>query len=113
MKTKVLSLVALMMMGVFTVFAAEKTEKFEVKGGDCEECKSHIESTVTGVEGVTSAEWNAESKELTVVFDDEVTALDSVEMAIAEGGNDTPNYKASEEAYKALPECCQYEREEQ
>jgi copper chaperone CopZ len=111
MKTKVLSLVTLFMLSVFTVFAEEKTEKFEVKGGDCEECKSHIESTATGVEGVTSAEWDMETKELTVVFDDEVTTLDSVEMAIARGGNDTPNYSAPEEAYGALPECCQYERE--
>jgi hypothetical protein len=52
-----------------------------------------------------------ETKELTVVFDDEVTTLDSVEIAIARGGNDTPNYSAPEEAYGALPECCQYERE--
>ena len=112
MKAKVLSFVALFMLSVFTVFAEEKTEKFEVKGGDCEECKTHVETTATGIEGVTSAEWNVETKELTVVFDDEVTTLDSVEMAIAQGGNDTPTYKAPEEAYKALPECCQYEREE-
>ncbi len=111
MKTKVLSFVALFMLSVLTVFAGEKTEKFEVKGGDCEECKTHIESAATGVEGVTSAEWNVETKELTVVFDDEVATLDSIEMAIAQGGNDTPNYKAPEEAVTALPECCQYERE--
>ncbi|QGY44505.1 ATPase [Maribellus comscasis] len=112
MKTKVLSLVTLFMLSVVTVFAAEKTETFEVKGGDCEECKTHIETTTTGVEGVTSAVWDVETKELTVVFDDEVTTLDSIEMAIAQAGNDTPTYKAPEEAYSALPECCQYEKEE-
>lgn len=112
MKTKVLSFVALFMLSVFTVLAEEKTEKFQVKGGDCDECKTHIETTATSVEGVSSAEWNVESKELTVVFDDAVATLESIEMAVAGAGNDTPNYKATEEAFNALPECCQYEKEE-
>jgi len=112
MKTKVLSLFVLFMLGVFTVFAEETTETFEVKGGDCEECKTHIESSATAIEGVAAAEWNVETKQLTVVFDNEVTTLDGIEMGVAQAGNDTPNYKASEEAYNALPECCKYEREE-
>ena len=112
MKTKVLSLLVVFMLGVFTVFAAEKTETIKVKGGDCDDCKKHIETVVTGVDGVTSAEWNVETKILTVVFDDEVTTLDKVQMFIAQGGNDTPKYKAPDKAYDALPECCQYDREE-
>ncbi len=112
MKTRILSLVTLLLLSVVSVFAEEKTEKFEVKGGNCEECKTHIETTTKAVEGVSSAEWDAETKELTVVFDDELTTLDSIEMAIAKGGNDTPNYKAPDKAYDELPACCQYEREE-
>lgn len=113
MKTKMLSLVTLFMLSVFTVFAAEKTETVEVKGGDCEECKTHIEKAASGLEGVMSADWNLETKELTVVFDDEVTSLDSIEEAIAKHGNDTPNHKATVEAFNALPECCQYERDKE
>ncbi|MBN2634845.1 MAG: heavy-metal-associated domain-containing protein [Prolixibacteraceae bacterium] len=112
MKTKMLSFVTVFMLSVFTVFAAEKTETVEVKGGDCEECKTHIEKAATGLEGVVSADWNLETKKLTVVFDDEVTTLESVEKAIAKNGNYTPKHKATEEAFAALPECCKYERKE-
>ncbi len=112
MKTKVLSLMVVFLLGVFSVFAEEKTETINVKGGACDECKEHIETVVTGVDGVTSAKWNVETKVLTVVFDDAVVTLDKVQMFIAQGGNDTPKYKAPEKAYDALPECCKYEREE-
>jgi periplasmic mercuric ion binding protein len=113
MKTKVLSLAALFMMGVFTVFAGDKTETFKVNGGDCEDCKTHIETTAKEVEGVASAEWNLETKQLTLVFNEEAVALKDIEMAIAKGGNDTPNFRAPDEAYDNLPECCKYDRPEE
>ena len=112
MKRKGLSFLLVFMLGVFTVFATEKTETVKVKGGNCEECKTHIETTAVGVEGVSGAEWDAETQKLTITFDDETTTLDAIEKKIAESGNDTQNYKTSEEAYNALPECCKYDREE-
>lgn len=111
MKRKGLSFLFVFMLGVFTVFAADKTESVKVNGGDCDECKTHIETSAIAVEGVSAAEWDAEAQKLTVTFDDETTTLDAVEKKIAEAGNDTQNYKASEEAYNALPDCCKYERE--
>jgi copper chaperone CopZ len=111
MKTKVMSLIVLFMLSVFTVFAEDKTEKLEVKGGDCVECKKHIEESALSVEGVSMANWNAETKQLEVIFDDAKITLDDVEKAIAKGGNDTPKQKADDEAYNNLPECCKYERE--
>jgi copper chaperone CopZ len=110
MKAKVLTLVALFVMGVFTVLAENKTETFEVKGGDCEECKLHIEQAALSVDGVSIAVWDVESKQLEVTFDDATTTLDAIEMAVATGVNDTPNYSAEEEAFNALPDCCKYER---
>jgi copper chaperone CopZ len=111
MKTKILSFVALFMFGALTVLAENKTEKFEVKGGDCEDCKTHIEQTVLEVDGVLQANWDMETKQIEVIFDDAKTSLEAVEIAIAKGGNDTPNQKATEEDYNNLPECCKYERE--
>ena len=111
MRAKVLSLAVLFMLSVGTVFAGEKTEKVKVKGGDCEECKTHIETTTKAVEGVVSADWDVETKELTVAFDDEKTTLENIEKALAKAGNDTPNFKATDEAYGQLPECCRYDRE--
>ena len=40
------------------------------------------------------------------------TDTDKIEVAIAEAGHDTPNYKASDEVYNALPEGCKYREQE-
>jgi copper chaperone CopZ len=109
MKTRVLSLVAMFVLGTLTVFAGEKTEKIEVKG-NCGMCEKRIEKAATGVEGVSDADWDKETKKLEVTFDDTKTSLDKIEMAIAKAGHDTPNHKASKEVYNKLPECCQYDR---
>ena len=111
MKTKVLSLVALFMMGAFSVFAANKTEKIEVKG-NCGMCEKRIEKAASAVEGVSKADWNKETKKLEVTFDDTKTSLDKVEVAIAKVGHDTPHHKATSEVYNKLPGCCKYDRTE-
>ncbi|MCY1721083.1 cation transporter [Prolixibacteraceae bacterium Z1-6] len=109
MKTKVLSLVALFVMGAFTVFAGNKTEKIKVSG-NCGMCEKRIEKTAMTVEGVSKADWDKKTKKLEVVFDDEKTSLDKIEVAIAKVGHDTPNHKASTEVYDKLPGCCKYDR---
>ncbi len=109
MKTKVLSLAALFMMGAVSVFAASKTEKIEVKG-NCGMCETRIEKTVKAIDGVSKADWNKETKQLEVTFDDAKTSTDKIEVAIAKVGHDTPNHKASTEVYDKLPGCCKYDR---
>ena len=109
MKTKVLSLVVLFVLGTFTVFAGEKTEKFKVKG-NCEMCEKRIEKAASAVEGVTKADWNKESKQMEVTFDDTKTSTDKIEVAIAKVGHDTPHHKAKTDVYDKLPDCCKYDR---
>ncbi len=109
MKTKVLSLVALFLMGAVSVFAGDKTEKIEVKG-NCGMCESRIEKAVKAVDGVSKADWNKETKKLEVTYDDTKTSLDKVEVAIAKVGHDTPHHKAKDEVYNELPSCCKYDR---
>jgi len=109
MKTKVLSLVALIMMGAISVFAGNKTEKIEVKG-NCGMCESRIEKAVKAVDGVSKADWDKETKKLEVTFDNAKTNLDKIEVAIAKVGHDTPHHKASDEVYNELPGCCKYDR---
>jgi copper chaperone CopZ len=109
MKTKVLSLVALILLGAVSVFAGTKTEKIEVKG-NCSMCESRIEKAAKSVDGVSKADWNKETKKLEVTFDDTKTDLDKVEVAIAKVGHDTPKHKASTVVYDKLPGCCHYDR---
>jgi copper chaperone CopZ len=109
MKTKVLSLVALFILGTVSVFAANKTEKIEVKG-NCGMCESRIEKAVKGVEGVSKADWDKTTKKLEVTFDDAKTSADKIEMAVAKVGHDTPHHKAADDVYNKLPDCCKYDR---
>ena len=109
MKTKVLSLVALFMMGAVSVFAGNKTEKIEVKG-NCGMCEKRIEKAASAVDGVSKADWNKETKVLEVTFDDAKTSTDKIETAIAKVGHDTPHHKTTTEVYDKLPDCCKYDR---
>ncbi len=109
MKTKVLSLVTLFLVGAMSLFAQSKTEKFKVYG-KCGMCKARIEKAAKSVEGVSSADWDKEAKQLEVVFDDTKTDVKKIQKAIAKVGHDTEMIKAEDEAYNSLPGCCQYER---
>ena len=109
MKTKILSLLALFILGTVSVFAANKTEKIEVKG-NCGMCESRIEKAVNAIKGVISADWDQETKFLEVTYDDSKTNSDKIQSAIAKVGHDTPLYKAKDEVYNKLPGCCKYDR---
>ena len=112
MKTKVLMMAILTMMVAGTVSAKDKTEKFEVKG-NCGMCEKRIEKAALSVEGVTLADWDKTTKQIKVVLDDSKTDVHKVHMAIAKAGHDTKMHKATDEAYNALPGCCQYDRSEE
>jgi membrane fusion protein, copper/silver efflux system len=86
-----------------------RKERFEVKGL-CGMCKSRIEETAMSVEGVGMAVWDQETTILEVVFDEELTSVDTIQRAIAAVGHDTPLHKADDEVYENLPGCCKYDR---
>ncbi len=112
MKTKILSFVALFMMGTFSLFAVNKTEKIKVKG-NCGMCEKRIEKAALSVDGVSKADWDKETKKLAVVFDNSISSTDKIEVAVAKVGHDTPNHKAKNEVYNKLPGCCKYDRAEE
>lgn len=79
--------------------------------GNCGMCKSTIEKAANGVDGVASANWDVDKKKIDVSFDDTKTDAMSIHKAIAASGYDTEKVAGSEEAYKDLPGCCQYDHE--
>ncbi|MBN1387881.1 MAG: ATPase [Bacteroidales bacterium] len=87
MKTKVLSLVTIFLLGTSMVFAQAKTEKFEVKG-NCGMCEDRIEKAAKSVDGVAGAEWDKETKMLTVNFDCANPVVKAVHKAVAAVGHD-------------------------
>lgn len=94
-----------------TVTTAVTTATFTVYG-NCGMCKRTIEKAAKSVAGVQSAVWDDETTKVTVQFDGATVQIDAIKKAIAASGYDTDTFRATAEAYKALPGCCQYERPE-
>lgn len=110
MKTRIIGLVAFFVLSLSTVMAqTDKEEKFKVYG-NCGMCESRIEKAAKSVDGVTSADWNKETKMMDVSFDGSKTNVNKIQMAIANVGHDTEMNKAKDEVYNDLPGCCKYER---
>ncbi len=74
-------------------------------------CKKTIEAAANSVEGVESATWDKEKKQITVVYTNKTTLMD-IHKAIASAGYDTEKVKADKKAYNNLAGCCQYDREQ-
>lgn len=109
MKIKMISLLMLLLSGAMTLSAQQIIEKFEVSG-NCNMCKARIEKAAGSVEGITFARWDHITKITKVKFDSTKTDVKQIQLAIVEAGHDTEMYKATDKAYKKLPECCKYER---
>ena len=86
--------------------ATTKTESIKVSG-NCELCKARIEKAAK-VDGVTKAEWNQDTKVLTLVYNPKVVTSDAIQKKIASVGHDTEKYKADDKVYNSLPGCCKY-----
>jgi len=79
--------------------------------GNCDQCKHRIEEAVKG-KGVVSANWDIESKLLSLVYNPSKTSLDKIQQRIVQAGHDTKFKKATDEAYNSLPSCCLYRNRE-
>lgn len=114
MKTRNLFLSTLFIL--FTGFSSAQadiqhfeTTTFKVYG-NCTMCKKTIETALKKNTSIKSADWNVETKMITVVYDPHSIGIDDIHKIIADAGYDTEKVKASDVAYKKLPGCCQYER---
>jgi periplasmic mercuric ion binding protein len=109
MKTlKIFSIAALSLALAVTASAQTKTETFKVSG-NCGMCKTKIEKAAKEA-GAKTAEWNADSKELTVTYKSSSTNTAKIQEKIATVGYDNAGAKATKEAYDKLHGCCKYER---
>ena len=87
---------------------AVKKETFKV-AGECGMCKKKIETAAKNA-GASYAVWNVASKELKVKYKSTSANAAKIQQSIANVGYDTPYFKATEEAYNNLHECCRYDR---
>lgn len=104
---KLLSVIILTVIST-SLFAQSKTDTFEVSG-NCTVCKARIEKAIK-IPGVTSADWNVDTKLLTVNYIPSQIKLKTLQKRIAEAGHDNSKFAAQEDVYAGLPGCCKYER---
>lgn len=88
-----------------------KTEAVKV-WGNCNMCKKTIEEAAD-LKGVKNAEWNKDTKVLTVSYDTTKITLDDIQKKIAAAGYDTEKFKADDKAYDELHGCCKYDRKKE
>ena len=108
MKIFKLFIVASALFLTHSTFAQSTQEKFKVSG-ECGMCKSKIEKAAKTA-GATFADWNTDTKELTVKYESKSSNAAKIQQSIAGVGYDTPGFKATDEAYNKLHSCCKYER---
>lgn len=110
MKTIRIFSIAMLLMSITAVAVAQtKTETFKVSG-NCGMCKSKIEKAAKDA-GAKEADWNVDSKMLTVTYKSSTTNTGKIQEKIAAAGYDNEGFKTTEETYKKLHGCCQYDRE--
>ncbi len=80
--------------------------------GVCDLAKQKIDSAAK-LPGVVKADWNKETRLLTLKFDTTKTSLDNILKSIAMAGFDNERYFADDYAYEKLPDNCKYERREE
>jgi hypothetical protein len=106
MKTTIISTIFLFF--ILGSVSAQKNETVKV-WGNCGMCEYTIEKAAKAA-GATDADWNKETKVLTVSYKGKKTDLSKIEQAIANSGYDTERFTAPDEVYNKLHGCCKYDR---
>jgi copper chaperone CopZ len=101
--------VALVMVtGFVSESKPKKVETIKITvDGCCGQCKDRIEAAMD-IKGVRFAEWNKESKILTVTYSTKKLTVEDIHRKVAAVSHDTELFKADDAVYNELPGCCQY-----
>lgn len=81
--------------------------QIRVETARCEMCAANIVKAVESVEGVERVNVDLESKVVTVAYIPTRTDIAGLEKAITNAGYNANDAKRDQQAYEALPSCCQ------
>lgn len=107
-KSYVFSLVCILFISISTFAQKNKSEDIKV-WGNCGMCKSTIEKAAKSA-GAAEADWNEDTKILTVSYDASNSGNQKIQKAVAAAGYDTQDLTAPEDVYNKLHGCCKYDR---
>ncbi|MCL9804568.1 DUF3347 domain-containing protein [Flavobacterium amniphilum] len=114
MKKSIQNIVLLLSIAVFSVSCEaqiKNAKKETVKiSGNCEMCEETIEKA-GNLKKIASVDWDKDTKVAAISYDETKTNKEEILKRIALAGYDSPLFLAPEDAYKDLPECCQYKRQ--
>lgn len=100
---------AILMLFTAAGFAQNKsldTASFEVTG-ICGMCQERIENAAY-IKGVKKVSWNKEKQELTVIYKPKKVTVKEVAQSVANAGHDNEYFKAPEDSYHKIHNCCKY-----
>lgn len=112
-KYLILLLTALSVQKISIAQHAKDTTATTYVAGACEMCKERIEKAALERKGVKTANWDVNTKMLTVSFNPNSTTVEKILCRVADRGHDNNFELAKDAVYKALPECCHYRNETQ
>lgn len=114
MKKIITFLVAILVMNFS--FAQEQTKKktetiviqtkSACKEDACEEYKEIVENAANYTKGVVFAEFDSDTKKLTVKYKTKVVTAQQIRQKIADAGYDADDVIATKESKEKLPGCC-------
>ncbi|QAA81632.1 heavy-metal-associated domain-containing protein [Aequorivita sp. H23M31] len=103
-----LLIIGVMLLSI-TGFSQNKNAHASIEvDGVCGMCKERIEKASIKAKGVKSAEWNVETHELKLIYNEGRTDLAQIQQSIADSGHDTQDIKAKDEIYNGIDDCCKY-----
>lgn len=107
---KLMLTAALVIMGstLFAQQTSQQTDTIKVYG-ECGMCKNRIQKALK-LDGIAAANWNTETKLLTVTYKPALISNDDIQKKVAAVGHGTEKYQAEDKVYEKLPGCCHYKR---
>ncbi len=92
-----------------TGFAQNKNAKASIEvDGVCGMCKQRIEKASIQAKGVKLASWDLDTHQLSLIYNEEKTDLNTIQQSVADSGHDTQDIKAKDEVYESIDPCCKY-----
>ena len=102
----------IVLLATIQMFSQNKAAKASLEvNGVCMMCKSRIEKACLKSKGVKFANWDIDTHELKVIYDERKTDLQTISQIIANAGHDNKIVIASDEAYAKVHACCKYRDE--
>lgn len=102
---KILITLALVLTGSLAM-AQTKTITIHTSA-ECAECEIRLEEELNYTKGVSFAELDVPSRDLTIKYNEKKISAEQLKEIIARLGYDADEVKADPKAQSELPECCQ------